>query len=57
VLDDPKILRTVFAVVLAFWVATLVLFFSDRIAYPYGWLLLPVLAGWAWYKLRQIEGE
>lgn len=34
------------------WLATAGLYLSGVFSYPWGWLILLVLAGWAWFKVR-----
>ena len=36
----------------AAWCASVGLFLAGVLAYPWGWLVLPVLAAWCWYRVR-----
>ncbi len=34
------------------WCASMGLFLTGKISYPWGWLVLLVLMGWSWYQMR-----
>ena len=35
------------------WCATIGLYLAGVFSYPWGWLVLLVLIGWAWFKARE----
>ena len=43
----------VLAVLVLAWCATVGLYLSGVFSYPGGWLILLVLIGWAWFKVRE----
>lgn len=45
--------RIVFVVLVLAWCAAIGLFLSGVLTRPLGWLVLMVLAGWAWHMMRE----
>ncbi len=54
-LKTPVFWRAVFMGAMTLWALTITLFAVGFSAYPVGWLLLLVVAAWAWYAGRRIN--
>ena len=46
--------QIIFGLLALAWCATIGLYLYGVFDYPGGWLILMVLAGWAWFKMREI---
>ena len=61
--DSPFLMKTrekdlwlgILATLVLSWCATIALFLSGVFSYPWGWLVLLVLVGWAWFRMRESD--
>ena len=53
--NRKAIWRLAAIVLVLVWCASIGLFTAGVLFYPWGLILLPVLAGWAWYMMRQCK--